>query len=329
MTQLIGGIQSYDMDLEGDDAYAEVIRPLGDLFYFAARNYTDMRADIVDRNAMNAVDLTQGARFYEQRMEKITDFLNMDFSYGNYRESEKEYWIQKAENTIVPFRWGSISVMRSVYNTIVIGFYLWFVIVVCISSVFSSEYESGAASLLLTTKYGKDRLVWCKIAVAVFFSAGYLSIGILAGVGVVGLLLGFAGKDLPVQLWNSVIPYNLTLGQVCLVSFGIILLIGVSIALMMLCCSARLRSSLATLAIGGVILFAPVFLPMSKESGVWNHINYLFPVRVAEFRQMIGLFVSYPVGACVIPYVWMLVIVYGMIGVVALMLIRKGFVRRE
>lgn len=155
MTQLIGGIQSHDMDLEGDDAYAEVIRPLGDLFYFAARNYTDMRADIVDRNALNAVDLMQGARFYEQRMEKITDFLNMDFSYGNYRESEKAYWIQKAENTIVPFRWG------------------------------------------------------------------------------------------------------------------------------------------------------------------------------AEFRQMIGLFVSYPVGACVIPYVWMLVIVYGMIGVVALMLIRKGFVRRE
>lgn len=327
MTQLIGGIQSYDMDLEGDDAYAEVIRPLGDLFYFAARNYTDMRADIVDRNALNAVDLTQGARFYEQRMEKITDFLNMDFSYGNYRESEKEYWIQKAENTIVPFRWGSISVMRSVYNTIVIGFYLWFVIVICISSVFSSEYESGAASLLLTTKYGKDRLVWCKIAAAVLFSAGYLSIGILAGVGVVSLLLGFAGKDLPVQLWNSVIPYNLTFGQVCLMSFGIILLIGVSLALMMLCCSARLRSSLATLAIGGVILFAPVFLPMSKESGVWNHINYLFPVRVAEFRQMIGLFVSYPVGNCVIPYVGMLVIVYAVIGALALLLIRKGFVK--
>ena len=35
------------------------------------------------------------------------------------------------------------------------GFYLWFVIVICVSPVFSSEYESGAAALLLTTKHGK------------------------------------------------------------------------------------------------------------------------------------------------------------------------------
>lgn len=329
MTQLIGGIQSYDMDLESDDAYLEVVRPLGNIFYFVARNYTDMRADVINQNALNVVDLADGARFYEQRMEKIMDYLNMDFSYGNYKESEKAYWIQKAENTIVPFRWGSTSVMRSVFNTIVIGFYLWFVIVICVSSVFSSEYESGAAALLLTTKYGKDRLIWTKIAVSVLFTVGYLSVGILAGVGVVGLFLGYVGADLPVQLWNSVIPYNLTLGQTCLGSFGIILLIGVTLALMMLCCSARLRSSLATLVIGGVILIAPLFFPMSKESGVWNHINYLFPIRVVEFKNMLGSFVSYPVGDCVVPYVGMLVIVYVVIGALALLLIRKGFVKAK
>ena len=327
MTRLIGGIQSHDMDLESDDAYAEVIRPLGDVFYFAAKNYTDMRSDISDRNALNAVDLTEGARFYEQRMKKITEYLNMDFSYGNYQESEKAYWIRKAEDTVTPFRWGSTSVMNSVFLTVAVGFYLWFVIVICASSVFASEYESGAASLLLTTKYGKDRLIWSKIAVTVLFTVGYLSVGILAGVGVMGLLLGFAGADLPVQLWNSVIPYNLTLGQACLGSFGIILLIGMTLAFVLLCCSARLRSSLATLVIGGVILIAPAFFPMSKESGVWNHINYLFPVRVVDLKKMLGSFVSYPVGDFVIPYVGMFVIVYVVIGVLALLLIRKGFVK--
>ncbi|MDE7266789.1 MAG: hypothetical protein K2N89_04920, partial [Lachnospiraceae bacterium] len=71
MTQLIGEIQSYHMDLESDEAW-EALHPLGDIFYFAAKNYTDMRADIIDRNALNEVDLTEGARFYEQRMKKIT-----------------------------------------------------------------------------------------------------------------------------------------------------------------------------------------------------------------------------------------------------------------
>ena len=42
ITELIGNIQSRGMDLESDEAYEEVIRPLGDMFYFVSKNYTDM-----------------------------------------------------------------------------------------------------------------------------------------------------------------------------------------------------------------------------------------------------------------------------------------------
>lgn len=44
----------------------------------------------------------------------------------------------------------------------------------------TAEYESGAASLLLTTKFGKNRLIWSKIAALLLFIVGYLSVGILA-----------------------------------------------------------------------------------------------------------------------------------------------------
>lgn len=44
----------------------------------------------------------------------------------------------------------------------------------------TGEYESGAALLLLTTKFGKNRLIWSKIAVSLLFTVGYLSVGILA-----------------------------------------------------------------------------------------------------------------------------------------------------
>ena len=76
MTELISEIQSHDMDLESDEAYMEVIRQLGDIFYFAAKSYTDMRENIIDKNALRELDLTDGARFYEHRIEKITDYLN-------------------------------------------------------------------------------------------------------------------------------------------------------------------------------------------------------------------------------------------------------------
>ena len=327
VTDLIRDIQSRGIDLESDDAYTEIIRPLGDMFYFVSKNYTDMRSENTDMDALDKVDVSEGAHFYEHRMEKITDYLNMDFSYGNYTEAEKAYWIAKASRTNVPFRWGSKRVMNQVGEMLFAGFYLWFVVVICVSSVFSSEYESGAAYLLLTTKYGKDRLVRSKIGVAALFTVGYLTGGALLAVVPVALLLGLPGADLPVQLWNPVIPYNMTIGQTCLGMFGLLLLSGSAIALALMCCSAGLRSSLATLVIGVAVLIAPAFFPMSKKSGLWNHINYLFPVRAFNLEDVMGSYVSYAAGNVVISYTAMVVIVYAAVSAVALLLIRRMFVK--
>ncbi len=327
VTDLIRDIQSSGMDLESDDAYVEIIRPLGDMFYFVSKNYTDMRSENTDMDALDKVDVSEGAHFYEHRMEKITDYLNMDFSYGNYTEAEKAYWIAKVSQTNVPFRWGSKSVMNQVGELLFAVFYLWFVVAICVSSVFSSEYESGAAYLLLTTKYGKDRLVRSKIGVAVLFTVGYLTGGVLFAVVPVALLLGLPGADLPVQLWNPVIPYNITIGQLCLGMFGLLLLIGSAIALVLLCCSAGLRSSLATLTIGAAVIIAPAFFPMSKKSGLWNHINYLFPVRAFNLEDVMGSYVSYAAGNVVISYTAMVVIVYMAVSAVSLLWIRRAFVK--
>ena len=223
--------------------------------------------------------------------------------------------------------WGDKNVMNILWSVIMLGFYLVFMVMICMSPVFFSEHESGAVSLLLTTKYGKDRLVWAKIAASVSFAVLYLSIGMILAVIIIGLLLGFQGADLPVQLWNSVIPYHLTVGQACVWSAVVILLISIVITLFLLMCSARLHSSFAALVIGKAVMIVPAFLPMSKESGLWNHINYLFPIRVMDVKEMMGAFVSYAAGDCVIPYMGLVVIAYLGIGAAALLLIRKGFVR--
>lgn len=325
--QVIEQIQGYGMDLESDEAYAKIIRPMGHIVYFLANNYTDMQEQMVDRNVLMEIDSAKDAGFYQRRMDKIRDYLNMDFSYGNYTEGEKEYWIKKAENIVTPFAWGDKCIMDMVWDTVTISFYLLFVVVICVSSVFASEYESGTAFLLLTARYGKDRLIYTKIAVSVLFTMGYLSVGIGLAVGIIGILFGFPGANLPVQLYDSVIPYQLTIGQGCIAGLGFALLIGISITLVLLLCSARLRSSLATLAAGMVLIAAPAFFPMSSESRVWNQINYLFPVRAVNFKEMLEQFVSYTVGSHVISYVGMAVIVYGGIGIVAFLMIRRAFVK--
>lgn len=208
-----------------------------------------------------------------------------------------------------------------------VGFYLIFVAAVCVSTVFAAEHETGAVSLLLTTKYGKDRIVLAKIAVSLLFCVVYLFVGILGALGAVGLVLGFEWTDLPVQLWNTVIPYNMTAGWACVWSFAVILLISLAVVSFMLMCSARLRSSIAALVAGIVILIAPALFPMSRTSGLWNHINYLFPVRDANLKEIMGAYVSYAVGGQVIPYIGMVIIVYAAVGLLSLFAIRKGFIK--
>lgn len=328
VTKLLAKIQSCGLEQDSDEAYVKIARPLGDIYYFLAKHYTPLGKRI-DRTELDRVDLTDGARFYERRMDKITDYLNMDFSFGNYTEAEKSYWIHKAEAVTVPFAWGDQTVMDCTWDIIMLGFYLLFVIIICVSSVFSSEHESGAAALLLTTKYGKDRLVLAKMTVSVLFTLGYLIISSLAGVGVMALLFGLPGRELPVQLWDTAIPYDLTVWQACLWSFAVMLLIGLTVMAVQLCCSAVSHSSFTTLVLGVLLMIGPAFLPMSKTSGLWNHINYLFPVRAFNVKDTLSSYMSYAFGDLVISLIGMTLIVYAAVGVAALLLTRRGFVKMK
>lgn len=326
VTQLIRKIQGYGLDLSDDEAYVEIARPLGNIYYFTAKNYTDMNKTTRDTK-LNDIDLSGGAHFYGQRMKKITDYLDMEFSAGNYKEIEKEYWIDKVKEIPTPFRWGDKSVMECIWDLNSAGAYMMFVVVICISSVFASEYETGAAHLLLTTKYGKNRLVWSKIIVSVIFAVMYPAAGILTATGIFGLILGFHGADLPVQLWDTVIPYKLTAWQACAVGFALVLLVSIAMALVLLACSARLRSSITTLVIGATVIIAPAFFPMSSTGRLWNHINYLFPVRVMNTGEVLGAYVSYTAGNIVISYLGMIFLVYTAVCVLSLAAIYGTAVR--
>lgn len=327
VTKMLQDIQAFNIDLESDEGYMKLARHYDSMYYFVAKNYTDMRESHIQVNELNRVDLSNGAQFYEQRMRKIKDFLNMDFSYGNFSQAEKNFWISKAASVKTPFIWGDQTVMSQIMDLVFVGFYLVLVLVACIAPIFAAEKESGASLLLLTTKYGKTRLIFSKMATAFLFCVLYMSIGLLLTITVYGIFLGYPGADLPIQLWNSIIPYNLSAGQTAMLAFVWILMLSLSMTALVAFCSAITGSSMATIVIGFAVMIAPAFFPMSKESGLWNHINYLFPVRVFDFKSVISSYVSYPLGNLVISYVSMVIIVYGAMIVLCLIPMRKAFVK--
>ena len=324
MTQLSENIQSQNIPLNTDDGYMQVVAPIREILWVLCDNYMDAREKYVNWNIVNEIPTEGGIHFYERRIEKVEEFLNMDFTYGNYSEEEKAYWLEMEQKVQTPFKWGDKDCMDEIWDIIQIAFYFFFVIAICISPVFAAEYESGAAALLLTTKNGKRKLSYAKILVVVLFSLLYTIVGIGLGVFIEVLAAGFHGADLPVQLWKTTIPYNWTVGKACVVSLAMMLLVVVTLALFTALLSSRVKSGMITL-----VLIGPAFLPMSKESGLWNHINYLFPIRAVGVKDMIKVFNSYQFGNLILSYLTMAVTVYIVISIISLFGIKNGFAKHQ
>lgn len=329
LTQVVSDIQSSPIqDLESDEAYTQLLRQNYDMLSLIGKNYMDLR-EVTDFNVLRELSAEDGIGFYERRTQKLADYLNMDFSFGNYSQAEKDYWMQKEQSVATPFAWGSRAVADMLESLLGVMFYFLFVIGVCVAPVFASEYESGAAALLLTTRYGKNRLIFGKIAAAVTFAIGYVALAVGIQWAAVGLTVGYSGLELPVQLWETTIPYDWSMGTALLAGTMIMLLVVLAFTLVTLLISARTRLSLIPLAVGFLLVIAPAFFPMSKEFRIWNQINYLFPVRLISIKDILSTFNSYQFGPVIISYVGMIVIVYVLVSVLCLPWIKKGFVKHS
>lgn len=328
LTGLVEDIQARNLDLNTDEGWVQVVRPIHDLFMVLRQNYEEVGAH-GDYDLINRISTEGGIRFYERRIEKVENYLNQDNFFMNFSEEEKDFWLAKLQKVDTPFRWGSYTGMDVVMTMIQLCFYLLFVIVVCISPVFASEYESGAAALLLTTKHGKGRLIGAKILASALFALLYMALGIFISVAILGGIIGFSGAELPIQLWGTVIPYNWSIGQTCLANVGLMLLLALSMALFTALLSSRGKGSLSSLVVMFVLMMTPAFLPGSSDSKLWNQILYLTPFRILALEKVMGTFNSYRIGPFVLSYLGMIVLVYACICVLSLLFTRGGFAKHQ
>lgn len=145
-----------------DEDYYSLIAPKTNLFSLIAANYTEWNANW-DWSYLNKINTQNGIGFYERRIEKIDNLLNSEYSFGNYTQTEKDYWLQKAKSVNTPFKWGSKNTWDKIWDSLSILFYLLFVIGICIAPVFAGEYQNRTDTLLLATKHGKNKLISAKI----------------------------------------------------------------------------------------------------------------------------------------------------------------------
>lgn len=315
--QIAGNPQGYDFSL---------IHPRSNLFSLIAKNYIEWN-EYLDYETLGRIPTDGGIGFYGRRMKKIETLLNADYTYGNYTDSEKAYWLEKAGNVSTPFTWGNTIAWDIIWRGIGMLAYQFFVISICIAPVFAGECQNRTDALLLTAKYGKNRAILAKILVSLVFTVLYTALCGLVSIGMNVLLLGTDGWNLPIQLWDTIYPYEWSVAGACAVNFGVILLIMLFLTAFSLLLSAVSKNPLVVLAVDILLFFGTVFLPSSKSSGLWNRILRLFPLHCFDLRHVLSAYNDYPLGELILPYLTMIFLVYGILTVVCAYLAGKGFRR--
>lgn len=167
-------------------------------------------------------------------------------------------------------------------------------LLIAISPIFALEYSEKMDSLLLTSKYGKNKLIYAKIIAAFLLAIGSWLIIQMMNLSIVSWLFGLQGGRTFVQDWiyNSS-PFPLTqLTYYFAVTF--ISLIGVlSFTSIVIIVSTKAKSPFISLLVSGMMLLFPVMGDISRVVGFLNNLWPYMPSQMLMAVNHFRFFQSY------------------------------------
>ena len=310
-------------------AYAKYIQPDSEIKFLIDMAFTP-EGQTYDYDAIRSINPADAVNFYENRMGKVGEYLNMDYSYGNYSEADKEYFIAGNEKVTTPFHYGYNTGWNKLLGISYVSLMV-IALVVCITlaPMFSSEYQTGADAILLSTRYGRSKLITAKIVSSFLLTSVIYVSGIFILTLVTFLIYGSGGAGCSLQILNFLAPTDVNLLQ----AYLYVLLAGYFMCLFMqgvtLLLSAKMPSPFPVIICTMIFFFVPSFMSYSRSSRTYNNILNLMPAKMAtaytaltkyEVFHIFGLMISYPV---------MLILVALLVSVITLPFAYRAFHKHQ
>lgn len=310
-----------------DKVYIESVSPYYDMYYMLNEAYSNPYEWDGGLTKIQSLDLTNGTEFYEHRNNHISKLLNADYGKGNYSDKEKEFWVDKNSKVSEPLEYGYVGGWKNIFSSMELFIIPALSICICLSNVFSGEYQTGADSLILTSRYGKSKLISAKIISSFIFVIISLTIHIIVALSIPLIIAGIDGWNLPIQLLNIVTPYNLNILSATLIMLLTVYLMVIGMVSLTLLLSAKFKSPYTTLVINLILFIIPVFIPMSETNRAWNQILLLLPgpsLRTTFDDTMLS-YMSFDLFGIITDIVSMRMIVYIMLTLITVPFIRRIF----
>ncbi|MNO25693.1 ABC-2 family transporter protein [compost metagenome] len=233
---------------------------------------------IIDK--MNPSDVNE---FYQKRIGKVQEYLNTEYSYGDYSQEEKAYFKKMNEDISIPFQLDYVTGWKNVFENLPNLFLIIaFVIAVCLAPVFANEYQRRTDSIILSTRYGSNKLIIAKLKASFLVSAGFIILGLAIYTLLLLGIFGFDGDNASVQIIDFFAPVSFTVFQTYLWAIFIGSMACLLIGAVTLWLSSRLSSSFPVMITMGIVLIGPLLIPESKSSRFLNYVMDLLPANMFD-----------------------------------------------
>lgn len=217
--------------------------------------------------------------FYNQFHQNQQLLLSRDIpeNGGKMTFAEKSYWQKQSKEIKTPYHYGYHAGWSNISDRI--AFIPFLILMICISlaPVFASEYQERTDVLILSSKYGRSKVIGSKVIMSYLFGVVIYGLTMLLALGGSLALFGTEGADLPIQLGTPNSPFPWTYSR--MVSIHIILgllimlgMIGVTLSL-----SSKMTTPIPVLITDVILLMLPFIVPKSTGSVLYNLLVNLLP----------------------------------------------------
>ncbi|MBE5929522.1 MAG: ABC transporter permease [Lachnospiraceae bacterium] len=198
-------------------------------------------------------------------------------------EGEKDYWREVlAKEDSVPWTYdfyaGPYSAWAMAYTALVL---IAIMLAVCLANLFADEHQKKTDQLVLCSRNGRKVLYWAKLTAGMVFTM--VSAGFVLLISAVPqlLLFGTDGLQAPIQLVAPASTVQMTFGEAMLYSYVLTFIAALLYSAIILCCSELFRNStVAVVAVIGVLVLLPMLVMIPYEYRVLSQIFDLNPINV-------------------------------------------------
>lgn len=317
-------VQKFDDGSTGptNEYWNKYVRPLGNIPEIIRRTFKWM-PEYREHYSLNSIPLEIIKDYYKQRDKIVFDYLKTQVP----NEEDRKIFISQNSQIKTPFNYDWVD-GQEVYLRFIGTVTRFITIFLCIAvaPLFAREYQENAASILLCSKFGRNKLALAKIRSAMIIMVGTYVLSITVYVICQLFFVGVIGLDCPIQLIKPIATSALSIIQSELFAIVLGFLSCSAIVSFTIMLSAKMSSPFPVIIISLLGMFLPLIIGTNVPKGLSNIIE-LFPF-VSDYGELFRTNIYHMFGLIIwSPY--MLLIFPIIITVICLPIAKSSYEKRQ